>query len=194
METKYGFVKKHGNIGRKRPDLSIRNSSIQNRKKQSISMTGRKWTAEHCLNISKGRSGVPVSEEVRKMRREISNKLGLKPPIHFGDDNWNWKGGVSIGENRASYIRRAVKTRRARKMGAEGVHSESEWILLKNQFNFMCLCCKRFEPEIKLTEDHIVPLFYGGSNDISNIQPLCQSCNSKKNTKTINYIENARVS
>jgi 5-methylcytosine-specific restriction endonuclease McrA len=51
----------------------------------------------------------------------------------------------------------------------------------------MCLCCKQKEPDIKLTEDHVVPLSYGGTDFVENIQPLCGSCNSKKHVKTVDY-------
>lgn len=35
--------------------------------------------------------------------------------------------------------------------------------------------------------DHIVALVNGGSDDISNIQPLCRNCNADKGAQTIDY-------
>ena len=77
---------------------------------------------------------------------------------------------------------------KARKKLAIGSHSLDEWLLLKAYYNYMCLCCKKQEPEIKLSEDHIVPLSMNGSDYIDNIQPLCMTCNLRKHAKTISYL------
>lgn len=66
-------------------------------------------------------------------------------------------------------------------------HTYGEWELLKKQYNYTCPCCNLSEPEIKLTEDHIIPLSKGGSDLIENLQPLCLKCNMKKHTKIIKY-------
>ena|ERR1022692_1074074 len=83
---------------------------------------------------------------------------------------------------RAQWVRR-----RALKRNAEGDYTPLEWEQLCIQHNHTCLCCGRGEPEIKLTVDHVIPLSKGGSNYIGNIQPLCLSCNSSKQSKTIDY-------
>jgi 5-methylcytosine-specific restriction endonuclease McrA len=70
--------------------------------------------------------------------------------------------------------------RRALIRGSEGAYTGREWIDLVEKHDHRCAHCKRHEPEIKLTVDHIVPISKGGTNYISNIQPLCASCNSRK--------------
>lgn len=70
--------------------------------------------------------------------------------------------------------------RKARLRGAAGSHTLVEWNELKFNHDNRCLGCGLFEPEIKLTRDHIMPVSKGGSNYIENIQPLCARCNSKK--------------
>jgi 5-methylcytosine-specific restriction endonuclease McrA len=124
-----------------------------------------------------------------------------------GDKKTRWKGGFNHYEHylknkeRISKYMKSwwnnhkelasfyVKEKNRRKKGAIGSHTLEEWLLLKTYYGYMCLCCKKTEPEIKLTEDHIIPITKGGSNYISNIQPLCGSCNSRKSVKIINFIE-----
>ncbi len=74
-----------------------------------------------------------------------------------------------------------------RKRAAEGDFTFKDWEELKRKHNYACLCCKKVEPSIKLTQDHIIPLSKSGTNYIGNIQPLCKSCNCKKLTKIITY-------
>ena len=74
-----------------------------------------------------------------------------------------------------------------RKRSASGTHTFDEWERLKAQYNWTCPCCEKCEPTIKLSQDHIIPLSKGGSDNIENIQPLCLKCNLQKHTKTIRY-------
>lgn len=66
-----------------------------------------------------------------------------------------------------------------------------QWEQVIEKYNHTCLCCGKREPEIKITLDHIIPLSRGGSHTKENVQPLCKSCNSRKNTKTIDFREKA---
>jgi len=74
-----------------------------------------------------------------------------------------------------------------RKRGNDGLHTFFEWENLKAQYNWTCPCCHKSEPDVILTEDHIIPVSKGGSNNIENIQPLCRSCNSRKHTEIVKF-------
>lgn len=75
--------------------------------------------------------------------------------------------------------------RRARKANSDGKHTIEEFKQLCSYYGNICLCCGKAK---KLTEDHIIPLSKGGDNWLSNIQPLCHSCNSRKrNTHYTDY-------
>ncbi len=45
---------------------------------------------------------------------------------------------------------------------------------------YQCQSCGQTNLETNLTIDHIVALARGGSNDISNLQTLCLTCNQQK--------------
>ncbi len=72
-----------------------------------------------------------------------------------------------------------------RKKGAKGWHTLDQWLELLDLCDYKCLACGT---DGELHRDHIQPLTKGGTDWITNIQPLCQSCNSKKfNTFATDY-------
>lgn len=87
-----------------------------------------------------------------------------------------WKRTV---KGRACNTRKSIKYY-ARVRGAAGSHTESEWLAVVKRFNSRCAVCSSYT---KLTRDHIVPLSKGGSDFISNIQPLCSLCNARKGNR-----------
>ena len=149
----------------------LRDTSLKKRISDSLKV--------HWENNPHPMLGKKHSLETRKRMSESRKRMNI-----HGAMCASWKGGVSKQKGYRSLIERR---RYIRKMGNGGTHTLSEWEALKMKYRYMCLCCKKREPEIKLTEDHIVPLSKGGRNDIDNIQPLCQACNTRKKDKRIIY-------
>lgn len=135
---------------------------------------------------NKLRLGKKHSEKTKEKMKESNTHywLAKKRPEISGEKCHLWKDGRSKNKEWRSWI---SNKRNREKRNAEGSHTFGEWELLKKQYNYICPCCGRKEPEIQLTQDHIIPLSRGGSDNIENIQPLCRKCNSKKHTKIIKY-------
>ncbi|MFE4174913.1 HNH endonuclease [Streptomyces sp. NPDC056909] len=56
-----------------------------------------------------------------------------------------------------------------------------------------CAQCGKtpLEDQVKLCVDHKIPVAWGGSDDISNLQPLCEECNSGKRDFYATYNDHA---
>ncbi len=81
------------------------------------------------------------------------------------------------------------RIKRARKRGAGGSHTLKEITGLLRKQNYRCVYCRASIRKKKNRHvDHIMPLKLGGSNDITNIQLLCPTCNmSKKASHPVDY-------
>lgn len=170
------FTKGHEtNIGR--------HHSIETKKKIGDALRGRSatdypllsrsWTEEQKKRFVPWIKGRKHTEETRRKMLENQTR---------GESNHRWKDGRSQIPGYMNWLKNRYKQR---KKAAEGSHTFREWCQLKEHNGYACIVCGRKEPEIKLTEDHVIPLIRGGTDYINNIQPLCAKCNSCKNSKTM---------
>ena len=121
----------------------------------------KKWNAEHKEVMAKIERNWNIKNPGKKKKR-----IALWAKEH-------------PEETKAKYNRR-----RARLLGNGGSFSGEEWMELCKKHNHKCVCCNKCR---KLEADHVIPLIFGGTNNIENIQPLCRSCNATKGSKSTDY-------
>jgi 5-methylcytosine-specific restriction endonuclease McrA len=72
----------------------------------------------------------------------------------------------------------------AKRKGAPGKYTKTEWLQLLTAYRYHCAYCNRRLTRKTASADHVIPLARGGTNWIANIVPSCLSCNQRKNFLT----------
>lgn len=135
-----------------------------------------------------------MTEQARERERARDRKRNAENPGRRGKYPHKWheqnkeRDRQRINEWMRSHPEERVRyehARRSRKSASGGSYTVVEWKGLVAHYGNKCLCCGR--SDVALTVDHVVPVSKGGTSNIDNLQPLCLSCNSKKQDKIIDY-------
>lgn len=131
------------------------------------------------------------NKENKERRKEIRDKWVANNLEKMRAIRKAWKiaNPDKVRESRSEWMRNHPEARaanqsirRARILGSGGSFTSDQ---IRGLFLLQKGCCAICNGKLldKFHRDHIMPLVLGGSNDISNIQILCPSCNSKKGAK-----------
>jgi 5-methylcytosine-specific restriction endonuclease McrA len=131
-----------------------------------------------------------INEYKKRWRRENAQMVSLRSREHYERNkdeivarSKKWAEGNPEKVSSAKADNR--RKRRAAKHTSLGSFTAEEFEELCERYGNRCLACGG--TEIRLEADHVVPLTKGGSNDISNIQPLCGFCNRRKFVDIVDY-------
>lgn len=86
--------------------------------------------------------------------------------------------------------KREAARRRLSRLNFSGSYTIDEWLDLCDWFGNVCLCCGAKE----VVRDHVIPLSLGGVDALTNLQPLCSKCNTRKGgTQITDYRDPKRL-
>lgn len=137
-----------------------------------------------CRPIQQKEQEVEYIKVHSEIAKERVRRHRLNPEYRQKQVEWNKKWAAKNLE-KVRDNKRVAQNNRVKKI--RGVFTLEEWREMKDFYQNTCLSCKRSEPEIKLTIDHVNPFSKGGLNVKDNIQPLCLSCNCKKQVSVTDY-------
>lgn len=162
--------------------VDLRNECFQ-KSRPALSRRDPENETRHCERCGEDKLVWDFQEKFT--RKGVADaKVYVQDAFHF----W-WKPDrVSVCyECRAVAIDLCSNARSLRFASCGEFHSDAEWKMLLSKFEFRCVRCGSTK---RISKDHVVPLSRGGSDAISNIQPLCRECNSWKHVRTIDFRDN----
>lgn len=87
-----------------------------------------------------------------------------------------------IAKNKERY-RQYSRTNAANRKKAKGSHTTAQWFAKFSYYGKRCAYCLADLSDKVPHRDHVIPVFKGGGNWVSNIAPSCKTCNLRKSTK-----------
>ena len=147
----------------------------------------RNQTAKRKAYMKKYQQSAKRKAYKKKYQQSAKHKAYMKKYAKKYQQSAKYRAYKKKYQQTAKY--RALKaahyaTKKAKRFGAPGIWTGVQFLALCKKHGNVCLCCHK---KRKLTPDHVVPFCKGGTNRLSNIQPLCWPCNYKKHDKTTDY-------
>jgi 5-methylcytosine-specific restriction endonuclease McrA len=140
--------------------------------KTLLNKKSRVWREENKEHLSK-----------LKMIYHEKNKeaLNAKKRENYHANREQWIAKAKVWREKNPEKKLEANHRRRAKARQNGVYAVSA-SFMKKLYNSCCIACGSKD---RISADHIIPIARGGRHSEGNLQPLCISCNSSKNSKTV---------
>jgi hypothetical protein len=155
--------------------------AARNREKVAARQSAHRKQHREQVNEQKRKTRAKNREHYRTYSRVTNREWNERNRERLNAKNRRWK------QANPDSVKAAAQRRRALLRNSAEHHTPTEWRELKAHYGHRCLCCGAREGDVQLTPDHVLPLAVGGTNGISNIQPLCLPCNLRKGVQHIDY-------
>jgi 5-methylcytosine-specific restriction endonuclease McrA len=174
-ENRRERLEQYGRYERSRANLPHRveaRKKYQQEHKEEISEYKQRWTANNGQRVASLKR-----DYYERNRREVISR----------SKKWAEENADKVRAAKANNRRK----RRVAKNAGGGHFTVEEFDALCSAYGYACLSCGATDRVLEA--DHVVPLTKGGSDEISNIQPLCGECNRRKFTAVIDFRRQAEA-
>ena len=159
-------------------------------RRQELCQKQYDYASTHRENIRQRDISYQTSNRKKIQARKRAYNQANREKIRMRYNAWYWANRTRCATRMKAYaqahpdILRAIsRRRRARKNGAPiNDFTRAQWEAMKAHYGFRCVYCGK-KPK-RLEQDHLTPLSKRGSHTVTNIVPVCRSCNSIKGTRS----------
>lgn len=167
--------------------------------KKAFDFSDRKYSGllkGHGWNKGKGMT----EEEKKDARKKTLMKYNNSEKAKIRVGEWHEKNKDRVKEIKEKYANSERGKEKRKECGQRRLAIERNlkvklnmdyWRWLCERLDYKCQICGSVKKYTELTIDHQIPINLGGDNHEWNLQPLCKSCNCRKQDRLIgvdNYI------